>query len=181
MHSSVSEAIAQFKNTLEFLSKEFSTIQVGRASSSLVEGIQVEVYGAKQPLKNMAQIAIPDPRSIAITPWDKTALEAIEKAVQESSLGISPVNDGVCIRINIPPLTEETRKQRVKVVHEKAENAKVAIRQGRHTAMEKIKKDEELSEDEEKRAEKELQEEVDKINKEIDEHTKKKEEEVMKV
>ncbi len=181
MHSAVQLAIQQLDKSLEFLSKEFAGIQMGRASAGLVEGIEVETYGARQPLRNIAQIAIPDPRSIAITPWDKSVLGAIEKAIRDSNLGLSPVNDGHSIRLNIPPLTEESRKETVKVVHKMAEEAKITVRQARHDAMEKIKNDDALSEDDERREEKHLQEKVDEMNKKIEEHAKKKEHEVMTI
>lgn len=180
MHIAITQVEQKFQKTLEFLEHELASLQIGRATSGLVENIDVQVYGSKQPLRNIAQIAIPEPRSIAITPFDKNTLENLEKAIRDSSIGIEPVNDGHCIRVNIPPLTEERRKQVVKVVHEKAEEARVALRQERHTAIEEIRKDD-LSEDEQHTAEKQLQEKVDSYNTKIDEHMKKKEKEVMTV
>ena len=180
MHTAITGATEAFEKALNYLSKEYAGLQIGRASAGLVEGIEVDAYGALQPIKNMAQIAIPDARSITITPWDAGLLPNVEKAINDSNLGIMPNNDGHAIYINLPPMTEERRKETVKVVHKLAEEAKIAIRNARHDAMDSIKKDE-LSEDEEKMAEKELQDKVDEYNKNVEEHMKKKETEVMTV
>lgn len=180
MHTAVSTAANNFEKSLEHLISEFAALQIGRASSALVEGINVEAYGSHQPIRNMAQITLPDARSIAITPWDKSIMGNIEKAITNANIGLTPINDGNCVRLNIPPLTEERRKETVKIVHRMAEEAKISIRNARHEALESIKK-EELSEDEQKRAEKELQEKVDEYNKKVEEHAKKKEHEIMTV
>jgi len=181
MHPAVALAAQNFQKTLDFLLKEFSSLQIGRASPGMVEGVEVEAYGSKQPLRNLGQIAITDARTITITSWDKAVLPAIEKAIRDANTGLMPLNNGNSIHINIPPLTEERRREMGKTIHKMAEEAKVTIRQQRQEAMDKIKKDDALSEDEEKRAEKELQEKVDEYNRKLDEQAKHKEEEVMKV
>lgn len=185
MHISIDTAQKEFQKAIEFLGKEFSALQTGRASTALIEDIEVESYGQKGPLKHVANISVPGPQEIMIDPWDKSQLSIIEKVIRDKQeLGLNPVNSGSAIRINIPPLTEERRKEIVKIVHQKAENAKVAIRQARHTAHDIIKKEQkegEISEDDLKTFEKELQKFVDEANKEIEEHAKKKEKEVMTV
>ncbi|MBI5414808.1 ribosome recycling factor [Candidatus Peregrinibacteria bacterium] len=181
MHAAIQSAERGLEKATSFLKKEYSNLQIGRASPGLVESIEVEAYGSRQPLRNLAQVALPDARSIAITPWDKSILGAIEKAIRESNLKISPVNDGNAVRINIPPLTEERRKEIVKVVHKLGEDAKISIRQVRHEAHDAIKKDKSLSEDDSKRAEKELQEKVDKSNKDVEDFQKRKEQEVLTI
>lgn len=180
MHTAISSAVSEFEKSLSHLAQEFAGLQTGRASAGLVESIQVEVYGSNQPLKNIAQIATPDARTIQITPFDKNVIGTLEKAIQESDIGLNPNNNGNSILLNIPPMTEERRKDVVKVVHKKSEEAKISIRNARHHALDQIKK-EELSEDETKRAEKELQQKVDQYNGKIEESAKKKEHEVMTV
>ncbi len=181
MHSAVATAVDDFEKVFDFLKKEFASLQTGRASAALVEDIHVESYGQRMPLKHVANISLPGPQEIMIDPWDKSQLSAIEKAIRDNAdLKLNPVNTGAAIRLNIPPLTEERRKDIVKVVHQKAENARVSIRQIRHTAHDALKNDE-LSEDELKRHEKELQNHVDDANGKIEELTKHKEAEVMKV
>jgi ribosome recycling factor len=180
-HNALEIAAAESQKAIEFLKKEFAALQTGRASASLVEGIGIEVYGSKQPLKHVANISVGGPQELMIDPWDKSQLAAIEKAITESSLGLNPHNNGNTIILNIPPLTEERRQSIVKIVHQKAEQARVSVRQGRHAAMEAIKKDEALSEDEQKNLEKDVQKKVDEMNKEIETLSKHKEEEVMKV
>ncbi len=172
------------KKALDYLHKEYAGLQIGRASTGLVEMIDVEAYGATQPLKNMANISVPDPATIQVQPWDKSVMGNVEKAIRDSDLGLNPVNNGNALLITVPPLTEERRKDLVKIVHKEAEEAKVAVRQARHNAINKLKnmeKEKELSEDELKAKEKEVQEAVDEINKKIDEDAKHKDNEVMSV
>ena len=182
------EIIANLKKELEkaldYLHKEYAGLQIGRASSGLVEMIDVEAYGAVQPLKNMANISCPDSKTIQVQPWDKSVMGTVEKSIRESDLGLNPVNNGNVLIITVPPLTEERRKDLVKILHKEAEEAKVAVRQARHNAINKLKnleKEKEISEDELKAQEKNVQEEVDKINKKIDEDAKHKDNEVMSV
>lgn len=176
----VKNYIAASQKILSHFQGELSKLQTGRASSALVEHMNIELYGSKQPMKNIASISLPDARSIQIQPWDKGALSAIEKAIQVSGLGINPVNNGISIILNLPMMTEERRKDLCKIVKKMGEDAKIAIRQARHEAMDAMKKAE-LPEDQLKGGEKKLQEHVDKSNKEIEETASKKEDEIMKI
>lgn len=174
----------ELQKSLEYLHKEYAGLQIGRASSGLVETIQVEAYGVMQPLKNTASISCPDSKTIQVQPWDKSIIGKVEKAIHEANLGLNPVNNGNVILITIPPLTEERRRDLVKVVHKEAEEAKVAVRQARHNAINKLKnleKEKAISEDELKIQEKKVQETVDETNKKIEEDAKHKEKEVMSV
>lgn len=169
---------------LNHLHEEYGKLQTGRASGAMVEGVMVESFGAKMPLKGVASISVPESNQILIQPWDKSQLSAVEKAIIEANLGLNPQNDGVVIRLTIPPLTEERRKDLVKTVHRLAEEARVSIRQDRQDANNKIKqlkKDGEITEDDVKRLEKELQDLVDDFNKHIEASAKKKDEDVMTV
>lgn len=180
----LTQADEQLQKALDHLSSELAGLQIGRASASLVEGLPIEVYGAQQPLKNVANISIPDPKTLFIEPWDKANLAAIEKAIQDSSLGLNPNNDGARIALNIPPLTEERRVELTKLVGEFAETAKISVRRAREDLRKKAKQakeTEEITEDEEKLFDKKLQEKIDEINSKIEEHAKQKEEEMMKV
>lgn len=178
------ELITALNKALEHLKIELKNLQIGRASTALVEDIMAESYGSQMPLKTMANITCPDTRTIRIEPWDKSALGAIDKAIIEAKIGITPQNMGDSILLPIPPLTEERRKVVVKRVHELEEHCHITVRNLRQEAMKMVKhqKDEkEISEDEAKKAEKNIQESIDKINKEIAEVAKVKEAEVMKV
>jgi ribosome recycling factor len=176
-------AIAAFQDhvlkTLEHLQQEFSKLQTGRANAAVVEHISIEAYGQRMELKSVASISVQDARSIVIQPWDKSVLGAVEKALQVSDLGISPVNDGVVIRLNFPPMTEERRKHIVKVVGQLAEAAHIRIRQERQVANDAIKQMDD--EDERDRAQKELQKLVDDANEKITSSAKKKEQEVLTI
>lgn len=184
MQQALEKAQDEFQKAIRFLKKEFSGLQTGRANPALVEEIEIESYGQQSPLKHLANISVSG-QEILIDPWDKSQLQIIEKTIRENThLGLNPVNTGVAIRINVPPLTEDRRKDIVKIVHQKAENAKVAVRKGRHVAQDILKKNEkdgEMSEDDLKRLEKNLQSDVDDANKKIEEITKHKEGEVMKI
>lgn len=170
---------SRFQTAIDFLSKEFSTIRTGRASTSLVEDIKVEAYGSLMPIKSCGNISIPEARQIVIDPWDKTLLKEVEKAILAANLGFTPTNDGNVIRINLPDLTEEKRKDLVKVVGVKCENCRIEIRKIREDLKNSLKdeKDEDLK--------KSLLEDLDKITKEfndkVEEMRKKKEEEVMTI
>lgn len=171
----------EIERAFDFLKKEFAGIQTGRASAVLVESVTVESYGQKMPLKHVANISVPGPQEIMIDPWDKSQLSKIEKALRDDpNFHFNPVNNGVAIRINIPPLTEERRRDMSKIVGQKAETAKVSVRQARHSALDAIKKGE-FSEDEQERLEKEIQKIIDDANKKIDEMASQKEAEIMKV
>ncbi len=174
----------QLTKAVNHLLNELSGLQIGRASASLVEGLNVEVYGAQQPLRNVANISIPDPKTLFIEPWDKANLASIEKSIRDSSLGLNPNNDGVRIALNIPPLTEERRKDLVKLVGEFTENTKISVRRIREDLRKKAKsarETEEIREDEEKLFEKKLQEKVDTVNVDIEKHSKQKEEDMMQI
>ena len=170
--------------SLDHLHQEFAKIQTGRANAALVEGIMVDSYGAKVPLRGVATITIPEPTQIAIQPFSKDQLVNVEKAVREADLGINPQNDGNYIRLNIPPLTEERRRDLVKLVNKIAENSRISIRNARHEALgsfKKMEKEKQISEDELKSREKIVQDKVDKFNEKIEESTKKKESDIMTV
>ena len=168
---------------VEYLEDTLGHIRAGKASARLLDGIRVDYYGSQAPISNVANVSVPDARTIAITPWDKTMFKEIEKAIINSDLGITPENNGEVIRINIPPLTEERRKQLVKQCKQEAENAKVSVRNARRDAIDKLKKEIKngLSEDNEKDAEGEVQKLHDKYIKEIDSVFADKEKEILTV
>ena len=170
--------------TISVLKEELGVIRAGRANPAMLDKISVDYYGSQTPLKQMAGISSPDPRTIVIQPWDKTALKEIEKAILASDLGFNPSNDGEVIRINIPQLTEERRKELVKLVSKTGEQSKVALRNARRDTNDKIKKiekDGELGEDDAKKALDEVQHIIDKYTKEIDSVVAKKEAEIMEI
>lgn len=181
----MSDALQQFQDAstkaLEHLRGELAKLQTGRASSGLVEHIHVEMYGDRQPMKNIASISIPDSRSIAIQPWDKGALGPIEKAIQTSDIGVNPVNNGTQIILNLPPMTEDRRKSLVKLTKTIGEETKITIRQARQASMDTIKKNESDPEDFKRDQEKRIQEKVDQANKDVDQRLAEKEQEIMKV
>lgn len=176
------QAEQDFQKALAHLKTEYARLQTGRASPALVEELKVEAYGSMQPLKGLASISVPDPKTLQIQPWDRGVLSAVEKAIQAANLGLNPINDGRVIRVPMPPLTEERRKELVKVVHQMAENAKITIRTSRgtaHGAFKTLEADKQISEDERRLAEKHLQEKVDNANREVEELAKKKEQDIM--
>ncbi len=177
----ISDAKKEFDKALEYLKAEFGKLQTGRASAVLVEDIPVDAYGQTQPLKSLAQINIPEQRSISIRPWDKGLLKDIETAIKQHDQGLNPMNNGEMISINLPQLTEERRKDLVKIVHKLAEDCKITVRQARQTAHQKFKDMDELTEDDKTGSEKKLQSSVDDANGSIEEMVKKKEGEVMTV
>ena len=168
---------------VEYLDDALAHIRAGKASPKLLDAIRVDYYGSKAPISNVANISVPDARTIAITPWEKTMFKEIEKAIINSELGITPENNGEVIRLSIPPLTEERRKQLVKQSKGEAENAKVSVRNARREAIEGLKKEikKGLSEDLEKDAENEVQKLHDKYMKKIDEVFAAKEKEILTV
>lgn len=174
----------RMKKSVEMLRQEFTHIRTGKASVGLVEPLKVDVYGSELPLTQVASISTPDPRTIVIQPWDKTALGAIEKAIQKSDLGLNPASDGTLIRLVLPPLTEERRKELVKLVKKYTEDAKVAVRNIRRDANEHLKrleKSHEISEDESHKAQHKTQEATDKHIKEMDHLFELKEKEILEV
>ncbi len=170
---------SDMEKVLQHLKGEFSKLQTGRANAALVEHIEVEAYGSKQQLRAVAGIMVSDARTIVIQPWDRSILGTIEKVLSQADIGSSPVNDGVVIRINLPPMTEERRLHLKKVVATLSEEAKISVRKHRQEALDSIKQ--EKDEDVRDTLEKNLQKEVDEANVKIAEMGKKKEEELMKV
>ena len=166
--------------TIENLTKRFTTVRAGRANPSSLDGIMVEYYGSMTPLKQLATISVPEARQLLIKPFDKSSLNAIEKAILASNLGYNPGNDGETIRIVIPELTEERRKELAKQVKAISEDAKVSVRNIRHDGLEEVKKAE-LPEDIEKGMEKDIQDLVNEYNKKIDALLKEKEQELLTV
>lgn len=174
----------EFAKILEHLKVEYGRLQAGRASANLLDGVQVDMYGSMQPMKAVGNISVPDSKTIQIQPWDKSALAAIEKAISNAGLNLNPTNDGNLIRIILPALTEERRRDLVKIVHKMAEEARISVRNIRQKIQTRDKDAEkkgEMSEDDLRGAEKKLQEAVDKINKEIEEAAKAKEADIMTV
>lgn len=172
------------EKTLQALRRELASLRAGRAAPSLLDKIEVEYYGTMTPLNQLSNISAPEPRLLVIQPWDKSAISAIEKALQKSELGITPTNDGDVIRINIPPLTEERRAELVRVVKKTGEEAKVSIRNIRRDANDEYKKMEksgDLSEDEARRYQEEIQKLTDDFVKQIDEAVTSKEKDIMTV
>ncbi len=172
------------KKSIQSLNDEFKTLRGSRASQALFEKIKVDYYGQKSPLNQVATISIPEARMVIIQPWDRSVLPEIEKAIQKSELSVNPNNDGKVIRINIPPLTEERRKELVKLAKNMAEQSRIAVRNHRRDANEEIKKakaDSELSEDEAKKASDEIQKLTDKYIEEINSVLEAKEKEILEV
>ena len=174
----------KMKKSIESVANDFAAVRAGRANASVLNRIHVDYYGTPTPIQQIASVGSPDPRTLVITPWDASALKAIEKAILESDLGINPQNDGKAIRLSFPQLTEERRKDLVKQIRKYAENGKVAIRNIRRDAMESFKKKEkasEITEDDLKQAEKDLQKLTDDSSKKIDELLARKEKELMEI
>lgn len=173
-----------FIDAIQHLKAEYARLQLGRANPALVDNVPVEMYGVSQPLKAVASISVPDPRTIQIQPWDKHALGPIEKGIVGAGLGLNPVNDGMVVRISIPPLTEERRTDLTKHVHKLAEDARISVRNARqeaHNSLKELKTKSEISEDDWHSSDKKLQGKVDKVNVEIDTLAKAKEKDIMTV
>jgi ribosome recycling factor len=184
MNELMKEFDARMEKTIHAVKNDFASVRAGRANAQVLDRISVEYYGTPTPLNQVASISSPDPRQLVIQPWDRNLLKAIEKAINTSDLGINPQNDGRVIRLSFPQLTEERRKDLTKQVHKYGESGKVAIRNIRREAMDKIKalkKKSEITEDDVKDYEKELQTLTDKRCKEIDTLTAAKDKELMSV
>jgi ribosome recycling factor len=178
------EAEEKMMKTEEFVQHEFSGVRTGKASAALVENIMVEVYGAQMRIRELAGITTPEPRTLAIQPWDANSLHPIEKAIQKANLGLNPAVQGKTIRIFFPELSQERRQEFVKIVKKMAEDGRVAVRHVRRDAMEQLKKhthDSGVTEDEEKQCEKDLQKLTDDYIAKIDKHLAQKEKEIMTV
>ncbi len=174
----------RMQGAIDALKKEFAGIRTGRASMGLLDGIVVDYYGTPTPVQQLASLSIPESRQIAIQPWEHRLIPEIEKAIMKSDLGITPMNDGKIIRINIPIPTEERRKQMVKVTRKRAEESKIAVRNIRRDANEELKKlekEEHISEDEVKKEHDEVQRITDSFIKKVDELSEHKEKEIMEV
>ena len=174
----------KMKKSIESVAGDFAAVRAGRANASVLNRIMVDYYGTPTPIQQVASVGSPDPRTLVITPWDATCLRSIEKAILESDLGINPQNDGKCLRLGFPQLTEERRKDLVKQIHKYAEGGKVAVRNIRRDAMDNFKKQQknsEITEDEMKMVEKDLQKLTDDSCKELDKLLENKEKELMSV
>ena len=178
------DAEARMKGAIQVLEDDLSGVRTGRASPALVERLQVEYYGMPTPLLQLASISVPEPRTILIRPFDATSMKTIEKAILASDLGLTPNNDGKSIRLNLPPLTEERRRDLVKFVNNRIEESKVAVRNVRRDLMKDLKEfqsEKLITEDDQKRGEEELQKTTDRMIESIEEIGKNKEKEVMEV
>jgi ribosome recycling factor len=184
MQTVLKDAEDRMKKGLAVLEKEFSRLRTGRATNSLLDGVRVDYYGTPTQLDQLASVATPDSRTITIQPWDRKAFADIEKAILKSDLGLTPVNDGKVIRISIPPLTEDRRKDLVKVAKKYTEEAKVAVRNVRRDANELLKKkknDKAISEDDQRKGQEDVQKLTDSYIAKTDEAFSKKEKEIMEI
>ena len=174
----------KMKKALETLRKEYGSLRAGRATPSLLEKVMVDYYGSPTPVNQVANVSVPEPRLIVIQPWEKSMIAAIDKAIQKSDLGLMPNNDGTVIRLNIPQLTQERRSEIVKVIHKKAEESRVAIRNLRrdaNDAIKKVEKEKLISEDDAKKAQDDVQKLTDRFIKDVDQVMATKEKEIMEV
>lgn len=180
----MNDAQRRMKGALDALHRELDTVRTGRASTALIDSLPIDYYGSSMPLNQLASITAPEARLLVIQPWDKGAFGPIEKSILKSDLGISPTSDGNVIRLAIPSLTEERRKEMAKLVHKKVEDEKVAIRNVRRDVLDhvrKLEKDKEVSQDEEHRGQDQLQKLTDRMISEVEKIGKAKEEEVLEV
>ena len=184
MEQHIKDCSNRMQKSIDSLEKDFSRLRTGRASTALVDNIRVEYYGTPTPLNQVASVSIPDSRTISISPWDRNAFSNIEKAIMKSDLGLTPINDGKSIRINIPPLPEERRKELVKMAKKYTEDAKVAIRNVRrdvNDALKKMQNSKEISEDELHKAQDDVQKATDSFVKKADAVLAEKEKEIMEI
>ncbi len=184
MEALVKDTSARMERSIEAFRKELGKVRTGRASFSLLDGVRVDYYGTPTPLQQVGTLSVPESRLITVTPWDTKLIGPIEKAIQGSGLGLNPSSDGKTVRIPIPPLTEERRRELAKVVRKMGEDARVAVRNVRREAIEKLKdreKKKEISEDVVKRGQERIQKETDAHVKKIDEILKSKEQEILEV
>lgn len=184
LETQIKQAEDKMHKAVEFTREELAVLRTGRASPKMLEKIEVDYYGTKTPLNQLAGISVPEARLLVVTPYDKNSISAIEKAIQSSDIGITPGNDGTVIRLAVPPLTEERRKDLTKIAKERAEEGRVAIRNVRRHSkdeMERLQKAGEVSEDDLKRIEKELQKLTDRFIAEVEELVANKEKELLEV
>ncbi|GJQ20745.1 MAG: ribosome-recycling factor [Bacteroidia bacterium] len=180
----LADADNRMKKAVEVVRDEFSKIRTGKATTALLDAVKVDYYGTMTPLKQVANVSTPDVHTIAVQPWEKGMLQPIEKAILNANLGLNPTNDGNLVRVPIPPLNEERRRELVKLVKKFAEEGRIAVRNVRRDAIEHLKKTEKqehISEDERKRGEQEVQKMTDRHIKEIDHLVELKEKEIMEV
>ncbi|MGK9368747.1 ribosome recycling factor [Melioribacter sp. Ez-97] len=183
-HPVIKDAKNRMDKSIEAFRSEIAKIRTGKATTALLDGIKVEYYGSMSPLNQVANVTVLDAHTLSITPWDKSVIGAIEKAIMTADLGLNPVNDGTNIKVPIPPLTEERRKELVKLVKKFGEDAKIALRNVRRDAndnLKKMEKNKEITEDQLKDLEKEVQKVIDEHIAKIDEMIKHKEHEIMQV
>jgi len=174
----------RMQQAIDVLTREFAGVRTGRANAALLDSVRVEAYGNMTPINQLASVSVPDPRTIVIQPWDASQIKEIEKGLVKSDIGITPSNDGKVIRLTMPTLTEERRKQLAKAVGKLAEDARVSVRNVRREANDKLKalaKEKKISEDEERRGHDQIQKATDRFTDRIEELTKKKEQEVLTV
>lgn len=179
-----SDTLARMEKSLDSLKNDFAGLRAGRAHASLLDGILVEAYGSMTPISQVGTVSVPDARTLSVSVWDKAMAKNVEKALRESDLGLNPMSDGQLIRIPIPPLSEERRKELVKIAGKYSEQSKVAVRNIRRDAMDevkKMKKDSLISEDEEKKYNADIQKWTDEAIKKIDEQVAAKEKDIMQV
>jgi ribosome recycling factor len=184
MQSVIKDLETRMQAAVDLLAREFAGVRTGRANTALLDAVRVEAYGSQSPINQMASLSIPDPKTLVIQPWDTSQIPLIEKALLKSDLGLTPSNDGKVIRLTMPTLTEERRKQLAKTVGKLAEEARVAIRNVRRDANERLKvlaKDKKVSQDEERRGHDQIQKGTDRFIAKVDELTRKKEQEVLAI
>lgn len=184
MNELIKNTEEKMQKSIAALEREYKSIRAGRANISILDKISVDYYGVPTPIQQMAAVSVPEARTLVIQPWDASTLKSIEKAILTSEIGINPQNDGKIIRLNFPPLTEERRREIVKDVRKKAEDGKVALRNQRRDALDKLKalkKSNAITEDDETNGEKKIQNLTDKFCKEVDELATIKEKEIMEI
>ena len=184
MNELIKNTEEKMSKSVDALEREYKSIRAGRANASVLDRVSVDYYGVPTPIQQMAAVSVPEARTLLISPWDKSTLKDIEKAILTSEIGINPQNDGTSIRLNFPPLTEERRKDIVKDIRKKGEESKVAVRNQRRDAIDKLKalkKGNSITEDDEANGEKKIQNLTDKFCKEIDELSAIKEKEIMEI
>jgi ribosome recycling factor len=182
MQTVLKDLDTHMNTALEALAREFATVRTGRASTAILDAVRVDYYGTPTPISQMASLSTPDARTLVIQPWEAGQLKEIEKAITKADLGVTPANDGKVIRITMPTPTEERRKQLVKTIGKMAEDARVAVRNIRREANDKLKvlaKDKKVSEDEERRGHDQIQKTTDRFIAKVDETLKKKEQEIL--
>lgn len=184
MNTIFATAEDKMNKSLNNLLQEFAAIRVGRANPAVLDKVLVDYYGSPTPINQLAAVSVPDPRMLLITPWDKSVLKEIEKAIQTSDIGINPQNDGAALRMQFPPMTEERRRDLTKEIAKLGEDCKVAVRSIRRDAIDKIKdmkKRSEITEDDQKNAEKKMQDLTDRFTKEIEKMVDGKQKEIMEI